>query len=178
MVFSGPVQINVGRDLNIYGGASSAPEIPDDCVVPRGDSDSEWIVLKVVGVLLALAIGVPVVLGVAAAAALAVGCLALTALAFDIAAWMLGRIFDLYSLIERSCGGGPTRLIILSCLLRLRRQAECTDAEEPLLTPRRQCAPAVHQLGSGTRALVLGRVNESAAAERASKLAGCGGRDV
>lgn len=149
--FSGPVQINVERDLNIHGGGSCASDIPDDCVLPRGGGNRSWsIPLKVGGALVALVIGVAAVLYVAAFAAHAVAWLlsVVAALAASTVAWitstvalivsmstvvcvwivrivlggwMVGRAAELYLLVERALGGGPWRLIIVSKLVGQRR---------------------------------------------------------
>jgi hypothetical protein len=117
-VSNAPVQINVGRDLNIYGGAATV-DMPSDSVPPcSAPAAAPWSRLWL-GIRLCaaaawffakwsfwLAVAVVVLVPLTAAMLLSLGI------------WLLGRGAELLLWIERRCGGGPTQLAYLPALPR------------------------------------------------------------
>jgi hypothetical protein len=115
-VSNAPVQINVGRDLHIYGGAA-AVDMPSDRMPPcsgptAAQRDRLWLSIRLFAAaawFLAkcsfwLAVAVVVLVPLTAAMLLSFGI------------WLLGRGAELLLWIERRCGGGPTQLAYLPAL--------------------------------------------------------------
>lgn len=108
-VSHGPVQINVGRDLHIHGGASfEQPEVSHD------------VGTRVVGA--AARVGTALWWTLKATYYLAYGLLSLAAWltfsALAIALWVIGRIGDLLRGAESLAGGAPGRLIYVPSVMQ------------------------------------------------------------
>jgi hypothetical protein len=138
-VSNGPVQINVGRDLHIHGCGGRA-ELPDDIAPPSGRSG--WSLAKIIGVVIAVAVCVPIALAGAALAATVIAAICTTALGAVIVLWIVGRSAELLLLLEDALGGGRWRLAIVSSLMG---QSQVEVVEQPP-QPR---TPTAKQLGPG-----------------------------
>lgn len=111
------VQINAGRDVNIYGCSGHAPMSPPHV----GHSDT---FARVLGVLLYNAWRVTVALaGVA---------IALVVFVASICVWILGRSADLVRMSESALGGAPTRLVFSSVPMRMLGQGQHVNELEGL----------------------------------------------
>lgn len=99
------VQINAGRDVNIYGCSGHAPALPPPSV---GHSDTST---RVLGALLYN--------GWRLLLALSCGALALLVFVGSVCLWVLGRSGDILRMSEAALGGAPTRLAFSSVPLRM-----------------------------------------------------------
>jgi hypothetical protein len=119
-VSNGNVQINVARDLHIHGGARSIVDMPCDVAPSRGDSDSSgwWTAAKIIGILLAAAIAIPILLSGAVLAGVLFAGVCLLGFCGVVGIWLVCRLFEGCLWAEKMAGGGRTRLVYAPSFMR------------------------------------------------------------
>lgn len=112
------VQIIAGRDVNIYGCSGHAPALPSGSAPKalRDDAGFVWALVKFIGIATAACIVVPVLLaGALLALALLIGvCLGVGGVVVGF--YLVCRVANGLLWVERSIGGGPTRLVYMPSL--------------------------------------------------------------